>query len=180
VRIAVGETLRSLTEVDIDGTAVGPLAMLGTQVAAVVTNQSDESLLVFDGTSLAKVGSTALDGRWQAGPFALDAETVLVQTERKLQAFGAAAAKRWEIEFPRVRLAADPVVGPTGLAIAATDGQAWLIDPASGEIRNHVDGGQPLSAAPLAVPGGMMLGTDEGTVLLMRLAETPAAAKEPQ
>ncbi|MGN6136774.1 MAG: outer membrane protein assembly factor BamB family protein [Aureliella sp.] len=179
-RIAVAQTLRSLADVDIEGSVLGPLATVGTQVVAVLSNQTDERLLVLDGTSLAKVATPALDGRWLSGPFPLSHDAIVVQTDRKLQAFGVGGAKLWEIDFPRVRLAAPPLVGATGLAIAATDGQAWLIDPANGQIRSELNAGQPLSAAPLAVPGGMMLGTDEGTVLLMRLSNAkPATAAPP-
>jgi outer membrane protein assembly factor BamB len=179
-RIAVAQTLRSLADVDIKGSVLGPLATVGTQVVAVLSNQTDERLLVLDGTSLAKVATPALDGRWLSGPFPLSHDAIVVQTDRKLQAFGVGGAKLWEIDFPRVRLAAPPLVGATGLAIAATDGQAWLIDPANGQIRSELNAGQPLSAAPLAVPGGMMLGTDEGTVLLMRLSDAkPATAAPP-
>ena len=179
-RIAVSESLKALSDVDIEGTVMGPLATVGQQVVLVLSNQTDETLMVMDGNSLTKAGSTALDGRWQSGPYALDADSVVVQTDRKLQAFGSSGAKRWEIDFQRVRLAAAPLVTEAGLAIAATDGKAWLIDPATGEIRHAVDGGQPLSAAPLVIPGGMLLGSDEGTVLLMRLDEAAPATREVQ
>ncbi len=72
------------------------------------------------------------------------------------------------------------MVGATGIALAATSGQAWLIDPSNGSIRNELNVDMPLSAAPLAVPGGMLLGNDEGTVLLMRLTDAPAQPKVTQ
>lgn len=184
-RFAVAETLRALSDVDLEGSVVGPLALTGKHVALVLTNQTDESLLAFDTTSLTKTGTTALDGRWQSGPFGIDSDHVLVQTDRKLQAFGPGASLVWSVDFPSVRLAAAPVVGSTGIALAATNGKAWLIDPKTGATQSELDVQQPLSAAPLAVPGGMLLGTDEGTVLLMRLTEpsapaTNTTAKEPQ
>ena len=179
-RLAVGENLRSMTEADIEGTVVGGLAVQGKQVAAVVSNQAEESLFLFDGTTLKKTGSTTLDGRWQAGPFSLGADGLLVQTDRKLQAFGADAKKRWEIDFPRLRLSGKPSVGPGGLSLAATNGAAWLINPASGEVLGQVAAGQPLSTTPLAVAGGMLLGTDEGSVLLMRMSKPAGSAEGTQ
>lgn len=179
-RFAVGDTLRALSDIDLEGSVVGPLALVGKQVALVLSNQTDESVLTFDGTTLAKSGSAPLDGRWQSGPFNIDAERILVQTDRKLQAFGTDGSALWSIDFPNVRLAAAPVVGPTGIALAATNGHAWLIDSSSGAIQSELEVEQPLSAAPLAVPGGMLLGTDEGTVLLMRLSEPTAATGGPQ
>jgi hypothetical protein len=77
-------------------------------------------------------------------------------------------------------LAGTPAVGPTGIAVAATNGQAWRIDPSNGAILNTLDVGQPLSTTPFAVKGGMLLGTDEGSVLLMPLAETSPSAKGSQ
>ncbi len=103
-----------------------------------------------------------LDGRWQAGPYTISPELVLVQTDRKLQAFGEGGKKAWEMEFPKVRLAAPPAVQPNGIALASTNGQIWLLDPSNGNVQAERSVDQPLSAAPLVIAGGMLLGTDEG------------------
>ncbi len=175
-RLSTSGALRSLSDVDVDGTVVGPLAVVDKQVALVMSNSSDERLMVYDGTTLEKAGQTPLDGRWSSGPYSIAPDRILVQTERKLEVFGTNGEKQWSIDFPKVRLAGAPAVSSFGVAIAATSGQAWLIDPATGTIKNTLDAGQPLSASPLTVPGGMLLGTDEGNVLLMRLTDDSASA----
>ncbi len=179
-RLGVGESLRALSDVDLDGTPMGPAALIGKQVAIVVSTQTSESLLAFDSATLAKAGTTLLDGRWQAGPFRISPDLVLVQTDRKLQAFGEGGKKAWELAFPKVRLAAPPALQPNGIAIAATNGQVWLIDTSNGSVQLERSVDQPLSAAPLVIAGGMLLGTDEGSVLLLPKSETPVSTKGPQ
>ncbi len=179
-RLGVGDSLRALSDVDLEGTPLGPAALIGKQVAIVLSNQTAESLLVFDGATLSKAGTTLLDGRWQAGPFSILPDLVLVQTDRKLQAFSENGKKSWEIPFPKVRLAAPPAVQPNGIALAATNGQVWMIDPTNGSIQGERSVDQPLSAAPLIIAGGMLLGTDEGTVLLIPKSETPVSTKGSQ
>ena len=179
-RLGVGDSLRALSDVDLEGEPMGPAAVVGKQVAVVLSNQTAESILVFDNATLAKGGKTLLDGRWQAGPFSVSPDLVMVQTDRKLQAFGEDGKKAWEMPFPKVRLAAPPAVQPNGIAIAATNGQVWLIDPSNGTVQTERSVDQPLSAAPLVIAGGMLLGTDEGTVLLLPKSETPVSTKGPQ
>lgn len=159
---------------------MGPASLLGKQIAVVLSNQTAENLYIFDSATLAKAGSTLLDGRWQAGPFTISPDLVLVQTDRKLQAFGEGGKKAWEIPFPKVRLAAPPATQPNGIAIAATNGQVWLIDTSNGSVQTERTVDQPLSAAPLVIAGGMLLGTDEGSVLLIPKAETPVSTKGAQ
>lgn len=179
-RLGVGDSLRVLSDIDLEGTPMGPAALVGNQVAIVLSNQTAESLLVFDSATLSKEGTTLLDGRWQAGPFTISPGLVLVQTDRKLQAFGEGGKKAWEMPFPKVRLAAPPSFQPNGIAVAATSGQVWLIDATNGSVQTERSVDQPLSAAPLVIAGGMLLGTDEGSVLLLPKSETPVSTKGPQ
>ena len=103
-----------------------------------------------------------------------------MQTDRKLQAFGEGGKKAWEMPFPKVKLAASPAAQPNGIAIAATNGQVWLIDPTNGTVQTERSVDQPLSAAPLVIAGGMLLGTDEGSVLLLPKSETPVSTRGQQ
>ena len=109
-RLGVGDSLRVLSDVDLEGTPLGPAALVGDQIAIVLSNQTAENLLIFDNATLAKGGMTLLDGRWQSGPYTISPTMVLVQTDRKLQAFGEGGKKAWEMNFPKVRLAAPPSV----------------------------------------------------------------------
>ena len=65
-RLGVGDSLRALSDVDLEGTPLGSAAVVGKQIAVVLSNQTAESLLVFDSATLSKSGKTVLDGRWQA------------------------------------------------------------------------------------------------------------------
>ncbi len=179
-RLGVGDSLRALSDVDLEGTPMGPAALVGKQIAIVLSTQTSESLLVFENATLAKAGNVLLDGRWQAGPYTISPELVLVQTDRKLQAFGEGGKKAWEMEFPKVRLAAPPAVQPNGIALASTNGQIWLLDPSNGNVQAERSVDQPLSAAPLVIAGGMLLGTDEGCVLLLPKSDAEVSMKGPQ
>ncbi len=156
---------------------MGPAAVIGKSVAVVLNKQTEDSLVMYESTSLSRSGAASLDGRWQAGPFPIAGDAILVQTDRKLQAFGEGVKKIWEIEFPRVRLVGPPTVYGSSIVLAATNGQIWLLDPAQGTIQSQQAIDQPLSAAPLIVQGGMLLGTDEGSVILLPRSETPVSTK---
>ncbi len=95
-------TCELISDIDIEGKVLGPLVVVDKQVGLVLSNQTEESFYTYDGSNLVKAGVTLLDGRWQAGPFQITPDQVLVQTIRKLQMFGTNSQKIWEVDFPRV------------------------------------------------------------------------------
>lgn len=168
VRLSVGDSLRALTEVDLESPLVGPLAVVGNKVCGVNSSRSGDSLMFFEAISLEKANSFPLTGRVIAGPIAHD-DFCIVQTDSKLIAVTAEAQEKWSIDFPKSKLLGDPLSVDGNLGLTTTSGEFWLIDPATGNVIGKQNAGQALSSAPIIRPTGILVGSDEGGVLALPL-----------
>ena len=166
LRLGVGESLRLLSEVSLENRLTGSLVALGNQVFAVEPTATSDNLLQFDAASLAKGASLPLEGRSIAGPFAT-ANAVIVQVDGKLQAVSPGNKLLWSIDFPNSTLLGPPLSSGDSLIALTTGGQVWVINAASGEVTGSADVGQPLSGTAKLIPSGILVGSDEGAVLLL-------------
>lgn len=170
VRLSVGDSLRVLTEVDLESPLTGPLvAMAGGQVCGVNATRSGDTLEFFDATSLEKKASLPLaGGRRISGPYPTQNGCIL-QSETKLVAVSPEAKQLWAVDFPNSPLVSAPVASGNHLVVATQSGQTWVIDPATGEVVGNSDAGQAFSSAPMILPAGILVGGDEGAVLALPL-----------
>ncbi|MEZ6137311.1 MAG: PQQ-binding-like beta-propeller repeat protein [Pirellulaceae bacterium] len=172
VRLTTGDALSVLTEADLESPLVGPLGQLGNQVCGVQSSAGGDALVVFNATSLAKENSVALDGRLVAGPFPTDSGVVL-QTNTKLIAISSDASMTWSIDFPNSQIVAAPADANGNWVLVNRVGQVWVIEPTSGRVVGSSDVGQALSAPPLVLPAGLLVGSDEGAVLAVPVPTAP-------
>ncbi len=175
VRLSVGQSLRPLTEKELEVPLSGPLCQLGGDVAAVRSTSSEHALVLFDSLSLNEKGRVAISGPCLAGPYSVDGNCVL-QTASKLTAISSDGQKLWEIDFPKSLLVGPPVAASGKLLCATRGGDVWLVDPESGELLGQTTTGQMLSSTPLVMADGFMVGSDEGTVLALPLPASTAEA----
>ncbi len=166
VRLGIGDSLSVLTEVDLESPLSGPLAALGKQVCGVQASPAGDSLVVFDSTSLKKLGNVALDGRLVSGPFP-HAGGVILQTNTKLMGISAEAAVSWSIDFPNSQLISAPAAMGGNLVCVTRAGQVWVVDASNGNVIGDMDAGQALSSTPLLLPTTLLVGSDEGAVLAL-------------
>ncbi len=166
IRLGVGDALRPLSEVSLENKLTGPIVAAGTKVFAVEATSASDNLLQFDASSLAKGNSLPLEGRVIAGPFVVD-NTVFVQTENKLTAASIENQAQWSVDFSKSMLLGAPLKSANALVFLTTNGQIWVINPASGEVIGSADAGQPLSGVAKLIPSGVLVGSDEGAVVLL-------------
>ena len=171
IRIGVGEALRSLSEVDLENRLSGPLVTLSNKVFGVEATPAADNLLQFDATSLAKGVSLPLEGRLIAGPFVTD-NAVIVQVDGKLEAISAENQKLWAVDFPKSKLLGPPLKSGESLVFLTTGGQVWVVNQSSGEVTASVDVGQPLSGTAKLISSNILVGSDEGAVLLLPIPTT--------
>lgn len=164
VRLSVGDGFRPLSEVDLEVPLVGPLVRVGDQVGGIESSSSGDVLRLFDPSDLAAGASLPLLGRRISGPYAVT-DGCLIQTDSHLQFVAPDGRQLWALEFPDSMLAGSPIEAQGKLVLVTRAGEIFVIDQTSGELSGRQDVGQPLSAAPLARPAGLLLGTDEGTVM---------------
>lgn len=171
IRIGVGDALRSLSEVDLENRLIGPLVAIGTKVFGVEATPAADNLMQFDATSLAKGVSLPLDGRLVAGPFVTDS-AVVVQVDGKLQAVSADGQKLWAVDFPKSKLLGPPLKSGESLVFLTTGGQVWVVNQGTGAVTASVDVGQPLSGTAKVIANNLLVGSDEGAVLLLPIPTT--------
>lgn len=164
VRLSDGDSLRALTTVDIESPLVGPIVQAGKSVAAVASTKSGDTLLVFNPTSLKSTGRLALPGRLISGPYGQD-DGCLVHTDQGLQLISSEAKQVWAIRFPTAAIVGAPQMVDGKLIVATVMGQIWIIEAQTGTVEANVDVGQAFSSSPLITPQGVVVGTEEGTVL---------------
>jgi len=174
VKLSTGESLRLLTEVDLQYPFRGPIVAVGNQIGAVQSSKSGDSFMVFNANDLKETGAYPLSGRLVAGPYTLADGGCLLQTNSELLMVSAAGAKLWSVQFPYTQLVATPILTNSKLLLVTKAGPVLLADPTTGEIVARTDAGQSLSSAPIVLPNGLLIGSDEGAVLALPM---PTAAE---
>lgn len=165
VRLDTKDSLRQISDVGVENNLIGPLAIVGSNVIAVQAGGSADEISVFNSTSLAESKGSVLEGKLVAGPFG-GTEIGLVQTNQKLLGIDSEGKAKWTIEFPNSQIVGEPVMVGSNFLISTRAGKLWSIDSSSGEILGSSDLGQPLSTAPMVVDGRVLLGTDEGAIMV--------------
>ncbi len=171
IRLSVGDALRSLSEMDLEHRLSGPLVTLSNKVFGIEITPAADNLLQFDATSLAKGVALSLDGRLVAGPFVTD-NAIVVQLDGKLQAVSADNQKLWSVDFPKSKLLGPPLKSGESLVFLTSGGQVWVVNASSGAVTASVDVGQPLSGTAKLIASNVIVGSDEGAVLLLPIPTT--------
>ncbi len=162
----LGDSMSSLREEFLDRPIIGPLVRLGELVAGIQSAGGGGEVLTQFDSNLKASKQQPLDGRLLAGPFNTPDAAVL-QTEKNLIAFDASGSKRWSIPFHSNPLVGPPYFTKDNLSVATLDGTIWVIDPAGGLVRGNVDLGQRLSTPPIVHGNRIVVGTDNGSVLVL-------------
>jgi len=168
VRLSLGETLRALSEVPLKYPLVSPLASVGNQIIAIESTDQGESLAMIDPQTLQTTSTQPLDSRLLTGPFSTP-QGLLLQTQRGLMALDSGGKKVWETPLPT-----SPVLGPPSVAdgkcyVTNRQGQLWILELETGKVVASHDYSQPLSTPPVILEAKVLMGTEDGTVLIADL-----------
>jgi outer membrane protein assembly factor BamB len=178
VRLSVGDSLRALSEVPLKYPLVGPLSACGNQIVAVHSTDSGPAWAVFDAQSLQVTSQHPLDSPLLTGPYGT-AQGGFLQTEKSLVAWDAQGQPSWELQLPTSPLVGPPVMAENTCWIANRLGQLWIVDSRNGQVIASQDLGQPISTPPLLLGKKVLLGTDDGSVLVMDIpTETTLTERE--
>lgn len=176
VRLSVGESLRVLAEVSLDQPVVGSLAAFGQQIAAVQSTSSGEILALWDSQTLQLADSQPLDGRLLSGPFGTSPNASagasishgFVQTQRGLRAYDTDGKMVWQTALSDSPLVGAPTITEDDRCIAVSRrGQVWVLNLENGQILGSLDLGQPVTTPALVVGSRVLIGSDDGTVLIV-------------
>jgi hypothetical protein len=124
------------------------------------------------------LAQTELEAQPAARPRpAIDRVLVELKTGR-LAAYGVAAKlqKTWELPLDGAWLAGDPLAEGGRLLVALNDGRVLSVDAATGQIQHTVDLGQQLDFGPQRWGDNVVVGTLDGTLLLLDQKKKESAA----
>lgn len=171
VRLGAGDSLRFLSEADLEAPMISPLCQLGGQVAGVVSNSDGDSLVIFNPTSLKPSPPKPLPGRWLAGPFPVENGCV-VQADRGIVMFDQDGNPKWQADCAASPLVAAPAVIGQTLAAATQSGKLYAINRNDGSVVGSLNTRQDFTSAPVVRSKGVLIGSDEGAVLALQLPQT--------
>ena len=166
-RLRVGEQIRELSKADIEDPLLGPAAAIGSTMVATASGPAADFLVGYNLVSLEETFRQLLDGRVLWGPHAAAGRVWVRTDDGQLHAVDETGGVQLSVDLPEGPIVAAPVESEGRLFLAGRQGWLVALDPDSGEITGSIDLGQPISAAPLPVPGGRILlpGT-EGLIYL--------------
>lgn len=178
VRLSVDGGLHELSVVPLDHPLVGPLVVVGDQVAGVSATDAGDRLQFFDLASLQSGADWALPGHLIAGPFATE-QGCLVQTDSKLALVSSEGQPVWSVDFPASPLVAAPLVDGETWYLATQAGQVRVLNAQGGQLLGQADVEQSLSS-PLSLLGtSLLMGTTEGAVLALPIPSRADATAAP-
>ncbi|MDG1807172.1 MAG: PQQ-binding-like beta-propeller repeat protein [Pirellulaceae bacterium] len=162
-------SLQKIHELQLDGLLLSPLVGAAGSAYAVVRDDSGDLLVGIPYADQMQVtGSVALPGGYVAGPLPIgdDLMVVLVDTGETV-CFNTALEQQWAVEIPpgdNDQLAGAPVLLNGQLVMAFVSGKIVAVDPASGEVKNSVDLGRPISHPPVELNGKLLVTGTDGTL----------------
>lgn len=144
-----------------DRLAAGPVVAGET----VYVLDAGATLSAFALADLADRKQQRLSGRCVWGPCAAGDRLLLATSDSKLICIGADQETAWQAELPYGPPVGEPLVADGNFVFAAARGTVWRLDGASGKELGKVEAGEPLGTGPVAWRKGLLVGSQDGTVL---------------
>jgi outer membrane protein assembly factor BamB len=164
-KLTVGNTLRAISEVDLEAPVKGNLALVGNSLVAVLATSAGDELTFFDSQSLQETAKAGLKEAVVSGPHSVEGQCLL-QTTTELIAFSESGAENWRIPFSRSPILNKPIESDGDILVSTVGGDVWLLNSNGGVVGN-LNAGQALSSAPVLLRSGVLVGSDEGAVVAL-------------
>jgi outer membrane protein assembly factor BamB len=168
-RLSVGRQLRPVVQQPLERSLKGRLSILNETIVAVSPNDSGDQLEFFDATDLKKTQSLPVEGRFAWGPYTAksDASGVVLALSdiEGLIAVNDKGKRLWTTPIDREAFVGLPTVVEEDCLIGTAAGDLIRVNLANGEIVARTKLGEPLSMAPLLLPRGLLVPTEEGSIL---------------
>ncbi len=152
-----------------------PAALGGGRLFLV---DSTSRLVMLDARSLEPLGQAALDAAPAARPRPAGERVVVELKTGILAAYDIAAKlqKSWELPLSGAWLAGDPLIEAGQLLVVLTDGRVLWVEASTGQIQHTVGLGQQLNFGPQRWGGNVVVGTLDGTLLMLDRNEAADAS----
>jgi hypothetical protein len=168
-RLSVGKQLRPIVQQPLDRPLKGRMTVLNETIVAVSSSNTGDLLDLFDASDLSRKESVAVEGRFAWGPFtAKGNETSVVVAHSDIEGLLAVDDKGqrvWTTPIDRETFVGAVTVVDNDCLIGTAAGEILRVSLRNGEILARKNLGEPLSVSPLVLPRGLLIPTDEGSVL---------------
>jgi len=171
-RLSTGKSLKSLTEAPTPLPLVGRLATASDVVCATARGESQDTLEVYNGLDLSRIGGHEQDGRVSWGPYAVGNIFLAYCETSGLAAIDLKGQSVWKAELQGVALVGAPMMDEGDVLIAGTNGKLYRFDVASGALKATVDLREPLSGPATLFGKQLLIPGAEGLLLVIPLEST--------
>ena len=149
----------------IEGSFRSRLVNDGDHIFSVVQKDGSDQLVSITANKTPTVAASAeLAGTSVAGPWITDAGVLVQLDNDKLYCFGNDLSKKWSVEIPNDKLAANPRMAGSQLVITFSSGRVVLLDSSSGDKVQEFVIGQPIIHEPLGSGEKTVFAGRDGTV----------------
>lgn len=168
-KLSVGKQLRPIVQQPLDRSLKGRLTVLNETVVAVSSSNTGDLLDLFDASDLSRKESVAVEGRFAWGPFTASGSSTSVVIAHSdiegLVAVNDKGQRLWTTPIDRETFVGSPTVIENDCLIGTAAGEILRVTLDKGEIVARKKLGEPLSVSPIVLPKGLLIPTDEGSVL---------------
>ncbi len=165
MRLAIGESIRKLSEAEVASPLLGKLNAIGNRVVALHGGPSQDSMAQYDANSLSKVIEIELPERASGDCFVVD-ESIIVQTGATVHAFSADLDNKWSVTIPNATPLAGPPVSLDGnWALLFNNGTVVVVSKQNGQMVATGSTVEPIYGTPQIVKDGFVIGTEDGAIL---------------
>jgi outer membrane protein assembly factor BamB len=169
-RIRVEDQLREVAKADLDRKPLGPLAMVGKTLVIAAAADSGDSVGFYDPNSLKLRNEDLLEGRIVFGPHATESFCVVFTDREGLVRYDEAGKRLWSASLPNFVPGFAPLaIDEQRWLLASRSGELIVIQPDTGEVVARQSLREPISAPPMSVGRGLLIGGEEGIVFAAQI-----------
>jgi outer membrane protein assembly factor BamB/TolA-binding protein len=142
----------------------GPV-LFNDSIYAVTRDGGQDSVIALSiGNNIAVQDTANLDAKCVGGPWLVADRLLMVLDNDQLVSLAAPMSPEWSIGIPNQSFAFPPTVTGSQIMLGFQNGLLVWLDPATGNVVNQRDLGQPISGIPLLWQNKLYFGGLDGTV----------------
>ena len=166
--IKQGNGLTKQNQVSVEGQFVAPLAAVGSQVLGVVSDGVSQSLMSFEGESLATAGEIELPAAVTYGPVGAGEIGLIATADGSLHGVSGDSSVVWTVPLNGTYPVGSTAVGNQAY-VSLANGQVLVVNLAEGKVEKSLDVGEPLGGDPLVQAGLVYVAGADGTLYVLGL-----------
>ncbi len=163
-----GNGLTKQSQMSVEGQFVAPLAAVGSQVLGVVSDGVAQSLMSFEGDTLASAGETELPAAVTYGPVTAGQVGLIATADGFLHGVSSDSQVVWTSSLKGTYPVGSVAVGNQAF-VSLASGQVLVVNLADGSVEKTLEVGEPLGGDPRVQGGLVYVAGADGTLYVLGL-----------